>query len=194
MIACYLSFTPSSLKFPMLYHCCIHSRTKTYPDKAVEKQKRLGTRPGQGGDKRADNVDKQDRQTWTKDKRNTGFSTWHEDSRRTPRQTWPLEAGEGHQEDQTRTQVSPARPEDGSSKDNWRTRDKKRTRGGQDEDKTRTAGGQEKDKRRTRGGQEEDKRRTREGQEEDNNRTGGQDPDIASRPPLQTLSPHTDVD
>ena len=44
------------LNFGMLHHCCIHSHTKTYSDKAVEKGK---PKRGQGKDRRPDNADKQ---------------------------------------------------------------------------------------------------------------------------------------
>ena len=119
----------------------------SFPPLVVAKQ---GTRPGQGVDKRADTVDKKDRQTWTKDQKrkrrtHTGCKRGNRSRRRTP---GGLEKDSGF--------ASAAR---------GRTTGGQEARRGQDKDKRRTRG-----ERRKREGQEEDKRRTREGQQEDKRR------------------------
>ena len=151
-----------------------------------------GQAPGKNGDKRAHNVDKQDRQTWTNNKRRTrGLRPWHEDSgehQEDPQgsKTWPLEAGGRHRVCQRgqrtrRTRkglkedaglASAARRQEQDKRRGWEEKDKRRTRAGQQEDKRRTREGQEEEKRRTKGSQrtttrlEKDNRTTRGGQED----------------------------
>ena len=60
------------IKFETLHHCCIHSHTKTYLDKAVDKEKAAWPSNGQGPGKAVvkgpptRTMDKRDRQTRTR--------------------------------------------------------------------------------------------------------------------------------
>ena len=164
---CVMRRSDGDTTFQSQYHCCIHSHMKAYPDKGVEIGKTAWPSRGQGPDKAAikgpqcgqAGLDKVQIKRRTRGLGTRTAGGHHND----PQQAWPLEAGGG--------QCLPARPEDGQQENNWRTREKKRTRGGQEKDKM-TRGGREgqKYKRRTQGwpaqpedNSLQDERRTRPG-------------------------------
>ena len=101
-----------------------------------------GARSGQGDDKSADNVDKQERQTWTKYRRRTqGLQPWqwHKDSRRTAggQQEDTRRTREGHRVSQRGQRTAAA---GGELEDKRQEEDNGRTSAarGQEEDKTWT--------------------------------------------------------
>ena len=134
-----------NITFQPLYHCCIHSHRKTYPNKAVEKEKAAWPSKGQGPDKAMIKVPT----TWTSRRGRPGQST--EGGHRVCNRGSGTRTAGGQQEDSRRTPGGPEKDTGLASvargrqqqEENWRTRDKKRTMGGpaRPEDKRRTRPG-----------------------------------------------------
>ena len=86
-----------NITFQPLYHCCIHSHRKTYPNKAVEKEKAAWPSKGQGPDKAMIKVPT----TWTSRRGRPGQST--EGGHRVCNRGSGTRTAGGQQEDTRRT-------------------------------------------------------------------------------------------